>query len=445
MHASDNFDFSDTEALSPGMWASYEPRPQDYKQNLWNVNHANFHKPGERFINKGSVYTESISNCGRGPLEGAPLPRGMMKFVEHLVSKFRVVPTKFTSVSDVAWRVLTFLDYTEPYYLFYNSCVQLVPNQLKYTYRHKHSGSVLPPDSIEVFEIMPGWKFQPFKTAWDLLNHPTTDMVIRGEFIKHSKRGDAVTTTDITNKLSALVWGDPEFIESWINEWLMHHYQDVEFDATLPDDEVQSLESFMDKDAEFWRIVALACLLWFRSEHALPFLIEFHPIYGSILGWAKDAKIPHSYIEPESGGEAIVYKWDVYTHKHLIVEKNAPPGSCDSCHQALHCTKVINAQAINHPICSCDKEIDIMDVNFQKHGYGLNSTCSPYREQHPPIAAFGCQRCLGMLLKNRTPDMACEHSPLCPNTGCQWHGGAGLYLRNLTERRKMLLTHNRPQ
>jgi len=419
-------------------FSQHESRPINYSQTLWNVNHDSMKSPVDRFIQESSIYIDSISDAGQGPLEGAPIPKGMVRFAEWFVNLMGVDATKYSSVNDVAKRVLCYLDYSEPYFLFVDTSVQLVPNQLKYTYRFKNSGGILPPEKIECFKVMNGWDFKPYKLAMDFINHPVTQQVLKGEYVKHTKRGDAVTLEDIHSRIGELIWGSPGFLYSWIDDWLYAFYEDMPLN-TASDEEQMSIDSYRQKDYVFWVTAVLGCLVWFKSPHAIPYLTEYHPVYSAILGWDVQGNKP--YIVEGSGGEAIIYGWDVYNHHHITVETNAPPGSCDCCQLPLHCTKLVNATAVKHPTCSCGQPVELDDTEFQGHSWG--GACGIYRREHPTVPAFACQRCLGLLLKGRNKEWACEQSQTCPNVACSHHAGRAHYLRELTKRRTLMLTQQR--
>jgi hypothetical protein len=421
----------------------------NYNQSLWNVDHTEFHKPGERFLSDTSHYIEAIAESSRGPLQDAKVPRGMVKFAQYFLDRLQVTGSRFVSIEDVAHGFLTYMDYSEPYYLFSESCVELVPNQLTHSYRFRKkdgtAGSTLDPKKIECFQVKLGFTFPAYRECMKRITHPATEAIVSGGIVPHPQTGAPMTKQDILFNLSQITYGSAGIIESWVEDWVFDFYQSIEYSEFVDELEQRSLESIKAHDILWWQTVVTSFLIWIKSEHALPFLCDFHPIFSSILGW--DPQRGQPYILPGSGGEAVVCEWDIYTHMHLIVEEQKPPGSCDNCKLPLHCTKLVNVTAIQHPLCSCGKLVDIEDVELLQHSHYSSDgpSCYPYRKEHQPLDAFGCQRCLSMLLKNRPADYACDHSPHCPNTNCNWHGGKGMYLKHLTDRRRMMLTHQRPQ
>jgi hypothetical protein len=357
--------------------------------------------------------------------------------VEDFVARFGATPTEFSDVSGVVHYIISFLDFTEPYFLFVDMPVQVASNQLKYTYRHKKSGEVLDPIEMETFLVAPKWEFIPYKKALEVLEHPVTKQILRGEQVFNAA-GNSLTKRDVLDKITELVWGPPGHLHAHVEDWLWRFYD--ELPDSLPkmtDDVMQSLDSYQRKDNEFWTVAVVGALLWFKSPHSLRYLTEYHPIYWSVLRWDQEGN--RFTVVPYSGGEAVIWNWDVYTHNHLVVEANTPPGTCESCKTTLHCTKYLNATALFHPTCSCGSPVDPEDVSGWKHGH--STQCQPYDTAHPSFAAFVCQRCIQMAVfdpGNR--GRKCSRME-CPATQCPHHAGQAAYIAHLTNRRRMLLTH----
>jgi len=411
-------------------------RPVNYSQNLWKVNDTELHKPGERFMADNSPYLDSIVEQSiAGPLESAPIPKGLVGFVEDAIRTFGVSPTKHSSAKEVLYRVMRWLDFTEFYFLLFDSAVQQNCNQLKFTYRLKEGGSVLSPESLECFNIRSSYDFPHYKGFCELMSHPSVRTVLQGGAVYNPAKSRPVDRIDILEKISKIIYGDFEGLQADVEQWIFDHYSSSSVLAGLTDEELLSLDSDRQFDTTYWMVATLAALVWFKSPYAIRFLSEYHPVYMKLLRW--DAKQSRMVVIPESGGEVVVDGWNIYTRENLVVEQANPPGTCESCKQPLHCTKYINAQALFHPQCSCGSLVSVEDANFQGHGW--NEGCSAYLRQYPPFSAFVCQRCMYMAI-NRMPKETtkCQRTS-CPATSCPHHIGARAYAYELTKRRTMLL------
>jgi hypothetical protein len=419
-----------------------QTRPQNYTQGLWKVNDTELYKPGERFISNHSPYLESYLEGSSGPLEGAPVPKGLVSFIEDITRAFHVIPSRYTVPQDVAARVMSFFDFTEPYYLFVDSLIQVTSNQLRYTYRVKQTGSVLKPDELECFGVARNHEFRHYQLASQLMAHPTTKEVLEGRFVQHPERKDAITRTDILEKLCKILYGDRDFLASPIEDWVHGHFEEVRYGLQSDTrretfDEVFDLDRLQQQDELYWEVATLGALMWFRSKFAIRFLAEYHPVYSHLLTW--DPKQERVCVIPESGGEVIVEGWNIYTREHLTVEENKPPGTCECCKLPLHCTKYINAQALFHPICSCGALVPVEDTGF--HGHGYEKPCTTYLKKAAPFAAFVCQKCIQVAVdRHPNPQQARCQRTSCPATQCPHHAGRNAYIAELSKRRTQLLT-----
>lgn len=425
--------------------AHFERRTNGWKQSLWRVDDNELYKPGERFLTEESPYIRATIEQGQGPMELAPVPKGLVAFTEDFVKRFGVISTEHCSVRDVVYRMMQFLDYTDPYFLFVNMPVQLVPNQLKFTYRHRSTGHVLDPSRVEIFQVVHGWNFQPYRDSVAVLEHPLTKAVLRGEHVLHPKTGQPLTREEVLDRMAKGLWGPAEHIRAHVEDWLFHHYTDLEDELRAKQDELalDSMEACQRRDSFFWTVATVGCMLWFRSPHALPFLIDYHPIYGTVLYMTEDRQ---PRLVPYSGGEAVVSEWDVYNHTHLLVEKSAPPGTCECCKTTLHCTKYINATALKFPTCYCGKPVDPQKERYE-HDLSYSSVsktpCSSYFTDHPEFWTFVCIRCMDATMqgRERDPQFRCGRSikDACPATQCSHHAGQGAYLAALRQRRSLSL------
>lgn len=416
-------------------------RPTNYSQGLWRVNDTELYKPGERFISSHSPYLESYLEGASGPLEAAPIPNGLVSYIRDLTHQFGVIPSQHSSPQDVASRVVSFLDFTEPYYLFVDSLVQVTSNQLRYTYRMKSTGAVLRPEDIECFGVVRNFEFKHFKLSEEVLNHPLSREVLAGRFVQHPERKDALRREDILEKLCKILYGDRDFLVAWVEDWVYSHYEEVRHSLqmdtrTETDDQVFDLDRLKKQDELYWEVATIACLLWFRSKYSLRFLADYHPIYAHLLTW--DPALERVRVIPESGGEVIVEGWEIYGRHLLIVEENKPPGTCESCKLTLHCTKYLNAQALFHPVCSCGGLVSVEDAGFAGHSF--DKPCGPYLKQNPPFPAFVCQRCIQVAVDRlaNSQHARCQRTT-CPATQCPHHVGRNAYIAELSKRRTQLL------
>jgi len=263
--------------------------------------------------------------------------------------------------------------------------------------------------------------------------------VLGGGYVKHKTEGRYLTDDDVLDKLSEILYGDPPSLRSVVEEWLFDSFENLNYRSNLMDEELLNLDSDRSADTHFWTVCAISVLMWLKSPYAIRFLAEYHPIYGALLEW--DEKQGRVVVIPESGGEAIVSGWNVYTRADLNVEENSPPGTCESCKQTLHCTKFINTQALFHPVCSCGQLVPLEENNFVGHAY--SGACKPYLDQYPPFDAFVCQRCMHMAVNQLSPGTTKCQRTSCPATTCPHHIGSGAYIRDLTKRRTMMLPHIR--
>jgi hypothetical protein len=420
-------------------FSSFEERNKhiNKSQSLWNVNDSYYDNAEERFMTAPPAFLESVLDGGMGPLETAPVPNGLISFVTDLVKRFGIVPSNLVEPADVVSRFMSFLDYTEPYYLLAESAVELCPGMnVDNVFRMKKSKTVLPPDKVECFKVNAGFDFPKYKIAEQLLNHPSAQAVLDGKYIRHSKRGDAVTKLDIIRSVCDAVWGNSHFIECFVDDWIYSHYESGDLPQSPPDNG--------RSDALFWYVIAIGCLVWFKSPFALKYLIDYHPVYYAVLGWNHDKG--HPYVRDGSDGLAVVYGWEIYTMEHLIVETDVRGGSCAVCRQSLHCTKVVNSWAVVDPICSCGRpyKIDVEDeheIRYGRDGHHLGE-CEPYKMAHPgfPRVDFICMHCLYNKMNKLPDEMKCGRRE-CPNVRCVHHLGSSAYVRGLTENRRMLIAH----
>jgi hypothetical protein len=422
-------------------YQEYEKAP-GFQQTLWKVDHSQFGRENVRFEESHMNMYERLAEMEGGALTGAPIPKGMVKFVEHFIEKFGVLRTPLSDPRTLCGYVLECMDIIEPYELMNKMPLELTANNMTSTYRNKETGSVLDPLNTEVFIVNPNHKFEEYHQAMAVFNHPSTAKVFAGEQVWSDQSKKVVTTRDIVRHIAGIVWNGGDELEEHTFHWLQNAYSEVAFDVMQNEPEMNISEShYFQHDELFWNLGVVAAMTWIRSPYSLPYLCDFHPIYSSVLRFNHNTNKPE--IEPGSGGEAIIHYWEVYSLKHLDVERHKIPGTCDNCHSALHCTVMVNARAVAHPVCSCGERVDPRDFEFYGHHGKSVRDCAPYLSEHRPIRAFGCRRCLGILMEGRTPDQPCPESPRCPNTQCSHHAGASLVIKNMNEKRRLLLADMR--
>ena len=421
-------------------------KPINDTQSLWRVHSDHYFAcPEERFLKGNSPLIEATTSCGDGLLSNYPhLPKGMLTFAGDLAKRFGVTHSQHVSPGDIGYKLLTHLDFSEPYYVLCDSPVQLNPGaQVGNTYRTKDTKSVLVPDDIEVFQVVEGYDFPQFKAANDLMMHPATQAVLNGQYVKHAKRGDQLTKQDILAKLEAILWGAERYFESWIDDWAFDHYHELSYNPQTVDEVALETNSIRDLDKDFWHVFAVGCVMWLKSPYSLRYLTESHPVYYAVLGWNKQTNEPE--IRPESGGVAVVSGMNIFTLDDLTVETGVTAGSCVICKESLHCTDLVNSWAVVDPICNCGKPIQIRVGYPEEPLHDLthrNHECNEYKAKHPgyPRVDFICQHCLFAKVNKVPMDMPCGRVS-CPNTKCLHHAGKQSYVRELTRRRTMMLTH----
>ena len=428
------------------VFSEFAPRTQHINtaQSLWRVNDSYVDCPEERFLtNTCSQYVEGVLDQGEGPLESARIPQGLIAFVNNVVNMFGVVPSQYVGVESVIYYTLQFLDYTEPFYLLTNMPVEIVMGgQLKHTMRWKDTGSVIPPHLSEVFKANTEVTYDQFEAAGAFLSLPEVKKTLAGEWVQHPERevGHRYSKHDIVDGLTNILWGSGHFFDSWVSEWVYGYYSDLEFEPGQDDLTLADIDSIKGHDLPYWMVVGLGCLLWFKSPYSMEYLVDTHPLYEAIWIWNKEKGIAE--IRPDTGGIAIVMGWDIATLRDVAVERGVTAGSCVSCKQPLHCTKLINTWAVVDPMCSCGREIDPEVGNdgetSDDHTY---DECKPYTQGHPgfPRIEYVCTRCLFNKMHNLPEQTGCGRTT-CPAVKCPHHAGQQAYIRAVTQRKTMLLT-----
>jgi hypothetical protein len=290
---------------------------------------------------------------------------------------------------------------------------------------------------VEVFKANENHVYRQYEDVRGFLGLPQVEAVLRGEWVDHPKSpGNAYTKTDVIRHISRLLWGSEMFVEHWREEWRYAYYEDCETPVGISSEAKSRL---IASEALFWDVAMIATLTWIRSPHALPFLIQYHPIYYAVFDYNADNNTVK--VVPGSGGVAFAVGWSVYTLAEIEVERGVEGGSCVGCKQPLHCTKLIHVRATTQPVCYCGTEraIDVSEAYMIRH---KTIQCDRYNKDFPDHnrAEYVCIRCLFNRMNKLHEETRCGRT-LCPAVKCPHHMGQQAYLRAITHRKTMLLAH----
>lgn len=404
-------------------------------QALWQVDERNFKnnctesrfKYGPRELG----LLEINANDGCGPFSSCRMPKGLIRFVNHFNSLLNVEPTDFSPVEDVIYRVFYDLDFGDPYCIFTDSPIQLCEDQYKFTFRLNDSNVVLDPEKIELFRVVPGWKFDPFHAVMSVVNHEMTQKVMRGHAVENPRRpGTYLTRDDVLERLVHAITHRyyKDFVAD-IVDIVNNHYWDMTEDAKSAY-QADDAKVFREHDKLFWMTTTIAVHTWLKSPHALKFLIESHPIYGDCLEWDDEQQIP--LVDRYTKGEVLVHGWDVY-HPRSYTKIPIPPGSCIGCGELLYCTKRVNSTALFRPNeCDCTVgSLDPLDTELENHGHKCIS-------RKNICVGFVCQKCMHSAV-TRTSFQKCQRTS-CPNLDCKWHMGFDYRRAEMNKNRRLLLS-----
>ncbi len=437
------------------------------QQTLWRVNDTYFESPEDRFQKQESPLYEVASSLTCGPLEGAGVPLGMIAFANHLLELFKVRPlSQFANLEDIAHSLLRYLDFQDMYYVLVNMPMELCSGyELTSTFRHKKSGSVLNPEKMEVFRVVHGYDFPQYRDAVSFLDRADVQAVLSGDYVRHSTEGRQVTPTDVRRRLQQIIGGgqgrvaadgrvlEGEWIEEIVYDLQEGYYEGVEFPDAPEDHEkcVEMLETARDQDMLAWKIAVTGFLMWFRSPHAVRYLLDFHPVYQAVLTWDPETQTP--VVIEGTQGFAFAYGWDVYTLRELDVEPGVPAGTCAKCRSSLHCSTLVNSYGVLNPTCDCGEAVQILvnsrdDVMYDHHEsysrrqVSKGSLCEQYRARYPgyPRIDYLCFHCFQAAFY-RTPQEAKCTRTVCPSLKCPHHVGQAMYIQSLNARRRQSLTH----
>jgi len=412
-------------------------RPVNKVNNtLWNVNDHFFENAELKFQRDNNPLIEAtLEGWGHGTFEVVGrIPQGLVTFCDEFLSKLGLPESDFFGMDTVIHHVFNYLDYSEPYFLFVDSPVQLVQGgNIMYTYKNRRTGSTLDPSAVEVFRVASGWGFAPYVTVRDLLQSPQVQAVVSGQLVNHATENRPITVADILNMVAHTVYGIPSYLLDEVDSWLQNAVSEHEDSTVTP-----ITPYAMERELCVWYATALAVMTWLKSPSALPFLIDVHPIYGVVLD--VDLERDKIIIAKDSGGTAIVDGWDIVTLRTVEAIK-VVPGTCECCRETLHCTKLVNVTALKHPYCGCGEtlELEIQAPSRDRH---YKQSCRTFQETYPPVHAFACQRCLAMAINKAPHYVKCGKSK-CPAVDvCKHHLGAHARIRALTDARVKLLPSN---
>ena len=417
---------------------------QDYnkKSELWNVDDRVAHNPNMRFQREQNSFVEMIyEGGGTSVMEGAPLPKGLVTFLEtRFLSNLGVKPSRFASLKDVVDRCFHYLDWEEPYFFLVDMPVSLTQDNYVYSYRMKETGSTLKPDKLETFSVQMGWKFPHYSYAHKVVTDPRVKLILQGQQIPHAKTGQPMTMYDILETVCEAVFGNYRYVEGMVEQWKEAFYDDAIWDnsKTKNAEELDHLRKCSEEDLPYWLAVTIGIMTWLKSPHGLKFLVQYHPIYYEVLEWDFDADIPK--LRKESGGWALVDGWTIFTGKDVERLPGVPPGTCSVSKQHLHCTERVNAKAVMSK-CYCGEPRDIYAEDYyldERRSHPL-PTCRKWEDDNPAQMAFISYAAMYNILNQLDTKTACQrHS--CPNTKCSYHAGSAARIRALTDSRIKMLT-----
>jgi hypothetical protein len=344
-------------------------------------------------------------------------------------------------VEDQLRSFLSYIDYGDLYFLVTDTPVQLVPSKMDCTYIETATGATLDPERVEIFKVMYGWDFWPYRVFNEMMASPKVQDFGRGLSPRHSQTGALLTTKDILTRLCEPVIGSYEWYEPHMAEIVNQVLEEGCLNASSLD-EHSNYTGVWDFMMESIMAVAIAAAAYLKSPMGLKLLSYYHPVYYEILDWDYDTDQPK--VREGTGGECILYGATPYTLKNLTKQEAVPAGTCRKCSQTLHCTKLLDANALIWKVCSCGSLLDPADPNRSSSHYG--ASCKDAKVKHPPIPSFVCFRCTELHLKYENiseapPQLKCSRTA-CPNTTCAHHMGEAYRRHELNQRRKLMLTQS---
>jgi hypothetical protein len=426
----------------------------DASKSVWEVNDHLLIKPEIRFQPEGCPLIEAtVYNWSVAIFEDARIPDDLTQFVVGLCKMFHIPKPTLCDVEDPLISMLQHIGYQDPYLPLVDTMVQLTNHSMLYTYKVKSTGDTLDPSKVEVFAVNTDWKFEPYYAAQSIIEAPAFQAFLRGEYIPEAAmiaaNGDVTRARHETilmalEKLINSVYGPMQNFNWVVSENMFAFHDNNSFEerhARTSGMTQADIDAAQTADELFWMVASAATVIWLKSPRALPFLIEKHPVYACLL--YEDPDTGKIMLEPNTGGKVLVDHEQVYTLYEIAEFKTAPPGSCESCGGAHHCSKYINIVALKNPICSCGDEVDPRDTGLSSHN-PQNYRCKPYATKYPPTSGFVCQRCMHVTLNNLDRQTTPCGRVTCPATDCRFHMGDRARLHALTAARTRVLTGQSP-
>ena len=421
-------------------------------KGLWEVNDNDAKDLSRRFQRQESALIDLLCDSGKGSM-GLEwnLPKQCELFIRRFfLERLNIRESSFINLNKMMNYIFTTMDVEEPYFFLVDMPVHLSQDADNNTYRDKKTHSTLNPETIEIFKIKFGWNFPHYTYVHSVLADKRTEAIARGEFVAHPSMTRNMDIEDVFEMLS-IIWAakqndvtgkwEPfwEVVKTTIERWKSSYYEEMLYDATTRE-EKDKIEEAEERDYWAWIAVSIGVMTWLKSPHGLKFLIETHPIYEQLLYWDYDALVPGPRPEKDTGGFAVISGWNIYTARDLEVLPGVKPGTCSVSGQTLHCTQLVNANAVKHP-CFCGKRRDYLEDSEwrsqQDHPY---ASCKEWHKLYgKPSMHFISYAALYNQLSGCDPQTRCQRH-MCPNTSCGYHAGYAARIHALTENRTRMLT-----
>lgn len=417
------------------------------ERSIWQIDDSIYFnkKEKERFNDERSTIVEAtLEQWGAGCFDNIRVedyPFELTRFINNFLSMFGVKQSHITKTEDFILQALHYIDYMQPYYCLVDTPVHLTKNHLDKTYKTKSTGETFDPNRIEIFRYNPDHDYKHYNLVKSLFDHEMTKKILRGERVFSQNLNRDMTKKDIYEKIVTIIYGNLNWYEDTVMEMFENYFEGEMYSLSPGATEAMrcaEIEAAARNDRQAWRLAILACFIWFKSPEALEFFIEYHPVYGSIFDYNR--KSGKYEIADGSGGQILVDGVNIYTMRDVI-SYDAVPGTCEACGVSVHCTQLLNLNAIVNPTCSCGERIDPFHIDPWNSYDAVHRShlCKPYKEKFPIRSGFVCQHCLYTKINGLPQEVKCGKA-VCPNVQCPHHMGELARLRALTEMRTRQLT-----
>lgn len=388
-----------------------------------------------------NAYLEAIYEAGCAPpMEGAPIPEGLISFVEKkFLAKFMPPHSRFASIESVVHAIQRYLDWEEPYFFLVDMPISITEENFLHTYRVRKTGSILDPSKIETMRVNMGWKFPHYTYIYRLMEDERTKTVLSGGAVAKPDGTGMVNKEDVLDSVLKASYGNPSYANSMIESWMNNYYEDLRYDSNAASAEtIKEIEDAADTDVYFWKTVAAATFTWFKSHHGLRYLIKYHPVYYELLDWDTDQDKIVLSDHSRKCGWCVIDGWSILTAMDLDLLDSVSPGTCSVTKQELHCAELVNVPAVRGP-CACGNRRDVREVEYYSYNREHRSdVCKLWESKNPIQTAFICYGSLYNILSELPADTKCpRHS--CPNTKCSLHAGGSARISALTQQRIKML------